>query len=392
MNEQSFDAVIVGAGIVGTMAAHALMRGGARVALVERHRVGAGTTARSFTWINASSKVADEPYHRLSAMGAARYRELAKTHGDERLGLHRTGMLLYINTDDASNHEAVRQQAGYLRDYGYPNRMIDRDELAALEPHVSFSTGDVALYAMTEDWLDAPRFTRAMADEIQNSSSVVMENCRARELAMTDAGAITGVITSQGTLNTDKALLAAGPDTPEALAALTGYSAYAARFPMRRVPGLLVTTPASAQSETLKHIIYFESASGAFHIRPAGDGALRLGANDIDGLISEEASRDKLHFAATRLLERAQERLPCVINGITADQCSLDVGVRPYPSDGKPLAGALPGANGLYLIATHSGITLAPALGDLMARLMLRHTSPPELVPFSLERFPGFTL
>ncbi|MGY8997148.1 MAG: FAD-dependent oxidoreductase, partial [Alphaproteobacteria bacterium] len=94
--------------------------------------------------------------------------------------------------------------------------------------------------------------------------------------------------------------------------------------------------------------------------------------------------------AATRLLSFARARVPGLIGDVTTEQCELALGIRPYPHDGKTLAGALPGSQGLYLIATHSGITLAPALGQLMATLMIEGDMSDALRPFALERFPGF--
>ena len=55
-----FDAIVVGGGIVGCSAAFYLTRRGLSVALVERHRVGGGTTNASFAWINATAKVAED--------------------------------------------------------------------------------------------------------------------------------------------------------------------------------------------------------------------------------------------------------------------------------------------------------------------------------------------
>jgi glycine/D-amino acid oxidase-like deaminating enzyme len=392
MPEKTYDVVVVGGGIIGTLAAHALVERGARVALVERHHVGSGTTARSFAWINASSKVADEPYHRLNALGAAGYRRLAETYGDERLGLHRTGMLQCVNRRDGATHAAILEQARHLSSYNYPHRMIDADALAVLEPGLTFDADDLALHAFTEDWLDAPLFARTITDVLAASGAEVLEHCTARELAMAEDGAVTGVLTDAGMLHTEKVLIATGADTPDVLAGLTGYAAFAARFPMNRVPGLLVTTPEDGADGKLQHVIYFERASGAFHIRPAGRGALRLGADDTDGMITEDATNEEIHIAASRLLDRAKKRLPGLIDGVGPEQCALAIGVRPYPQDGKTLAGPLPGAEGLFLIATHSGITLAPALGDLMAGQILDGTLAQELRPFSLERFPGFAL
>ena len=82
--------------------------------------------------------------------------------------------------------------------------------------------------------------------------------------------------------------------------------------------------------------------------------------------------------------------IPGFVGEACLDGCELAIGVRAYPQDGKTLAGALPGAEGLYLIATHSGITLAPALGRLMAETIVDGRAPEPLQPFSLERFPGF--
>ena len=90
----TFDTVVIGAGVVGSAAALALARRGQRVALVERNAVGDGTTARSFAWLNATSKVGDEAYHRLNAAGLAGYQALARMYGETRIGLNPTGMCL----------------------------------------------------------------------------------------------------------------------------------------------------------------------------------------------------------------------------------------------------------------------------------------------------------
>jgi glycine/D-amino acid oxidase-like deaminating enzyme len=68
----------------------------------------------------------------------------------------------------------------------------------------------------------------------------------------------------------------------------------------------------------------------------------------------------------------------------------LGIGVRPYPKDGKSLAGPMPGSDGLFVIATQSGVTLAPALGSLMAEVIVDGHTPDALRPFSLERIEGF--
>ncbi len=391
MTRRKYDTLVVGGGIVGLASAHALAERGQRVAVVEKAGVGGGTTTRTFAWLNASSKVADEPYHRLNAMGCARYRAFAAEHVAERVGWHQTSMLYSASRGDEASYTALRDQTAYLEQYSYPAQPVEAAALAAMEPAVVFDNDVTGLHATSEAWLDTPRFTAFLAEELRASGHDVLEHCRAQTLELSDDGTVSGLTTDQGLLQTSQILLCAGPDTPQVLADLTGYDAFASRFPMNRVPGLLVQTPPITGGPGLSRIIYFEGSSDAFHIRPAANGGLLMGADDIDGLVAEDSDQADMEAAGARLLDRARKRLPGPLADITAQDCTLAIGVRPYPQDGKTLAGALPGSRGLYLVATHSGITLAPALGHLIATLMVDGETPEALQPFALERLPGFS-
>lgn len=389
-SKSDVDVVVVGGGIVGTTAAYYLARRGATVALVERGTIGGGTSSRSFTWINATSKFADEAYHRLNADGCMRYAALAEEYGAAAIGWHQTGMLQCARRSNESDYAAMREQAAYLTEYGYPFRLVSGAALAELEPDIRFDEDTEAIFATSDAWLDAPTFAGFLADRLRAMGSTVAEGCAAEFLTVDDDGTITGVSTKSGMFAASKVLVAAGPDTPEVLATLTGFDGFAARFPMKRVPGLLVTTPATDRTRRLRRIVHVDSGADLLHVRPAAQGGVRLGAEDTDGLVSETSSREIVEAAADKLLSRAKDRLPAIVGDVDRGACDVAVGVRPYPSDGNTIAGGLPGSAGLYLIGTHSGVTLAPVLGALMAELILDGDLPDALKPFSLERFPGF--
>jgi len=384
-----FDAVVVGGGIVGCSSAFFLARKGLRVALLEKDTIGCGTTSNSFAWINATSKVADRAYHHLNALGQATYRELAVEFGEERIGLKPTGMLQWVRRSDESGYQSMAAQAEKLKAFDYPSTWIGVTELRALEPHMVFPDDVEALYAMADPCLDAPFYARFMAGELKNLGSAVFERCAAKELMMDDAGTVIGVVTEKGTLMSERVLVTTGPGTPEVLSELTGYDGFAARFPMNRVPGLLVTSPSIAPKQLVRHIVYTLTGD-AFHLLPDPAGGIKIGADDTDGRVADDPSPEVVRDAAIELLRRARTMIPAFAGESCIDECRLGIGVRPYPQDGMTMAGALPGSEGLYVIATHSGVTLSPILGKLMSEVIVDENVPEELLPFGFDRFQAF--
>ena len=57
------------------------------------------------------------------------------------------------------------------------------------------------------------------------------------------------------------------------------------------------------------------------------------------------------------------------------------------PADGQSIVGRLPGAPGLYVAVTHSGVTLAAHLSRLIATELTTGTPPPDLAPYRPDRF-----
>jgi glycine/D-amino acid oxidase-like deaminating enzyme len=184
-------------------------------------------------------------------------------------------------------------------------------------------------------------------------------------------------------------VLAAGAETAPVLARLTGYDVFASRFPLRQVPGVLLTTSPLVPNP-LRHLIY-TSTTDELHLLPAPNGGIKIGSDDVDALIYDDNSPAARLRAARALLDRADRLIPGLAGRMAPENCQTAIGVRPYPEDGRSIAGALPGADGLYLVATHSGITLAPVLGALMAEYLATGACPAQLAPFALDRFPGFT-
>ena len=68
---------------------------------------------------------------------------------------------------------------------------------------------------------------------------------------------------------------------------------------------------------------------------------------------------------------------------------NIKIGTRPVPIDGFPVVGEIQGYKGVFIAVMHSGVTLAPLVGELLASEMLQVTKSPLLNSFRPSRFAG---
>jgi glycine/D-amino acid oxidase-like deaminating enzyme len=87
---------------------------------------------------------------------------------------------------------------------------------------------------------------------------------------------------------------------------------------------------------------------------------------------------------ARALLAQAARFFP-VLSGVPVERWWL--AWRAMPADRLPIVGPLPWLEGLYLAVSHSGVTLAPALGRLVAGEVAEETADGLLAPFRPGRF-----
>ena len=391
----AFDAVVVGAGVVGAGTAFALARAGRRVALLDPGPAGPGrgatrcTSRASFAWINATAKTDREDYHRLNAAGARHYRTLAREFGEQRLGLHPTGMIAWANPDDGARRQALREQVARLGQWAWPVTPLDEDGLRALEPHVAFARGAEGFLAYADAWLDAPRTIDLLCEQVRLEGGTVLtgEEGWTAGLLRNEEGAVRGVATGAGAdLAAPVVVAAVGPDTERTLRAWLEPGELGNRPFLGRRPGILVDVPDTGPFRLVRHVLY--TGDNAFHVRPGPGGGLRIGSEDADP--SSETPDDREARVAA-LLARARALLPRLGGDASlaslARKCTTCIGVRPVPSDDRTIAGPVPGVPGLYVLATHSGVTLGPWLGKLATDELTTRKMPPELGPFRFERF-----
>lgn len=363
-----YDAIVVGAGMLGSAAAYRLACAGQRVLLIDAHEPASGATGNSFSWLNAVSKE-PEAYHRLNADGLAEYAALSEELGDD-FGLHGGGSLQWGGTAEARSR--MRERTGRLAERGYPAEWISRAEALRLEPGLAIGEEvDGVAYHPGDGWVDAPRLVRALVNRALAEGADLWRGIRVRAVRA-EGNRVTAVETDRGDARGGQVLLCAGTGTGALLTPL------GVRVPVRSVPGLLAVT--SPIAEPLGRVVY---APGV-HLRPDVDGGLRIGADDIDELTSEITRPDPPPDFAQPLLERARAVYPPARD---ATIVRVHIGVRPVPEDGVTVAGPVPGYANAWTTVTHSAITMGPLLGRLVAEEMTGGAMDPRLANFRPERF-----
>ena len=366
--DQTYDVAVIGAGILGAAAAYRLACAGRRVLVIEAREPASGASGNSFSWLNAVSKE-PEAYHRLNADGIVEYERLTEALGTE-IGVHGGGSLQW---SDAPDEQArLRERTARLAERGYQADWISRDEALRLEPGLAIAPEvDGVAYHAGDAWADAPRVVRALLNRALAEGADLWRGARVQELRR-NGDRVASVVTERGEVQAEQVLLCTGTGTPALLTPL------GVTLPVERVPGLLAIT--SPLEQRPGRVVY---APGV-HMRADVDGGLRLGADDVDALTQEDTPSGAPPEYARVLLERAARAFPAAQR---AEIVRVLIGVRPMPGDGHSIAGRVPGLGNAWVLVTHSGITLGPLLGRLIAEEMTGGAMDPRLAMFRPERF-----
>ncbi len=365
------DVVVIGAGVVGASVAYRLATGGARVTLVDRGRPGAETTSRSFAWLNANDKP-PPAYHALNAEGIQAHRRLRDALGSGPW-LHETGnVTCAVGEEDAAS---LRGRVQRLQDVAYPAELISAERAADLESRVRWPGGSGSAVAFAhfplEGWAHGPTLVRCLVEAVRERGAAVREDDAV--VAIERAGErLAGVrLASDERVSADAVVVAAGRFSDE-VARLDRVE-----LPLAPTCGLLaITAPVEGGPRGVVHL-------PGVHFRPDGDGRVVLQDADTDAMVAADTPPDPALPGCTELLRRAHRYLPDLAGTPIVE---ARVGIRPMPSDGFPVVGAVTGRAGLYLAVTHSGMTLGPLLGELLSAEILGGAPDSRLGPFRPDR------
>jgi glycine/D-amino acid oxidase-like deaminating enzyme len=368
---------VIGGGIVGASIAMHLARAGASVTVLERTSPAAGATAKSFAWINPWTL--DPHYQQLRLRSIAAYRRL---DAELRLGIVWGG---YIDwAADAAEAKDVNALAATMAAGPDAVRVIDAAGLKRISPCIEPGQVAAAFYSGVDGHLDPVYATRRFLAHAQTHGARILYPCEVSAMAAVGAR-VQRLVTTQGAIEVDHVVVAAGVDTPRLLAML-GYN-----LQLRHAPGILAH---SMPVPLVTQMVY--DGPRDLEFKQMADG--RLVGNDAelppDIPAHAEILRQATDFPSaalrdmhgTRILGKISKYMP------TASQARLDyltLGLRPMPMDGFPVVGGLPALANVHVAVTHSGVTLAPILGQLVRDEILQGPASDMLAPYRPGRMLG---
>ena len=353
--------VIAGAGIIGASIAYHLAKRGAQVTILEKQRPGAGATRNSFAWLNAPKQ--PRPYYELNLLGVLGWRRLCLEIGNE-LQMQWGGSVQW--TAPGNGSEALKRRIDRFRQWGYPMHLADETEFARLLPRVTPGPFGAACFSDLEGTVDPMHALGVLLKKAQEFGARLEYPAEVTGLDLRSG--LAGVQTTRGLVEADVLVLASGVDTPR-LAQMAGV-----KVPLKESAGLLAHTAPHARL-----IDRVTLAPGA-DIKQTPDGRITTGT-DFGATSTFDTSKE----TGMKLLENAQRFLPG-LKGATLDYVTL--GHRVLPEDGFPIIGFADKHPNLYIACMHSGMTMAPIIGQLAATEILDRAEIDLLSTFRLSRFP----
>jgi 4-methylaminobutanoate oxidase (formaldehyde-forming) len=386
---QTTDVIIIGGGVAGLSTAMQLAGRGASVQILERERLGNGSTGRAAGLLGQLRGNAE--HTRMLIDGVAIVKELEQLAGVEIFV--QTGSLRIAETPERAAEIAALVEMGKSIDFDIDHMPID--EVARRLPYMRTDDLLDACYCPTDGHLQPAELVSAYIKVGKDRGVKYKTNTPVIEILL-DRGRVRGVRTAEGEYLAPVVVNAGGPwsylnaelaDTVLPTAAIGHYYLTTRPDPAQPVRRL---SPAIRDRQLR---IYTRPESGGLIVgiydeEPDVHDMRKLPV-DFD-MSRMKAARDSIQVA--KLLDAANQRFPW-INERTP--MTITTGIMTFTPDARPFCGKMPDIDGLYHCTGFSGhgIVQSPAIGLIMSQLILDGESTYDVKSIEADRYfdmPGY--
>jgi glycine/D-amino acid oxidase-like deaminating enzyme len=367
---QSFDIIIVGAGIVGAACAAECAAAGLKTLVLDRGIVAGGTTAAGMGHIVVMDD--SEAQFALTEYSRRLWLQLrSRLSADVEYEVCGT---LWVAADDQEMAEARRKET-YFAGRKARVQILDGEGVRRAEPNLRPGLAG-GLRVEDDGVIYPPCAARFLMDQARRNGAEFRTGAAVK--AMLPEGGVT--LADGSRIAAGHSVNATGPWSPELMPGL----------PVRKRKGHLVITdryPGFVHNQIVE-LGYLKSAhsaskdSVAFNIQPRKTGQMLIGSSRQFDAEGTEVDGEIL----SRMLARAMEYLPS-LGKLSATR--VWTGQRAATPDKLPLIGPSLEHNRIWLASGHEGLGITTSLGTgrLVADLLLGRESEIPAQPYAPARF-----
>ena len=375
---QTYDAIVIGAGVMGASIAFHLAERGLQTAILERKVTASGATGHSSGLVRMHYDLATES--ELTFASYKNYFGNWKERVGGECGFINTGFLQVAKRE---HEDKLRGNVANQQKIGINTSVISAVEVKKLFPDLVTEHFDHAAYEPDSGYADATLTTNSFLDSAKRNGTALIQNCEVTAIH-TAGGKVTGVSTTKGDFDAPIIINAAGPWAKH-VAALAGVDVPLVTWThdvafLHRPPSL------GKFPAVIDDVIncYFRPEGSALILAAGEDESLRGEAPDAEDQTPTPTFVDKLIDAMVQRIPKIEESglhsIHVGRDGITPDQRSIYSAAGP---DGFYLACGLSG----------TGFKTSPAAGASMVELILDgKPKTVDITPFRFQRFAEGTL
>ena len=377
---QNYDAIVIGAGVIGSSVAYHLAKFGAgRVLVLDRTQIGAGTTSQSSGILRTHYSVKENVELAKASWGV--FKNFADYLGDEEYsaGLVQCGYM--IAAPDGPKLAPLRAALAAQQAMGIEVQLLDQREASERLPVARLDDAALIGYEPEAGFADAYLVATGFARAARRLGVKIMEGVEVEQLLI-DNGQVIGVDTSHGRFLSNTVISTQNIWARD----IEKWTGIASPVAAERHSVLALEGP---QPYTFSMPVFKDLGSpGMLYCRSYG-GTQMLASEGTVGETLAQPDNEQGDISLDYIVEvgaQVAERFPSFE---TAGLASSWTGVYDVTPDWNPVLGRLHDVKGLivgYGFSGH-GFKLSPGVGRVLAQEALGLATDVALDPYSLERF-----
>tara|TARA_B100001123_G_scaffold176158_1_gene202105 strand:+ start:751 stop:1857 length:1107 start_codon:yes stop_codon:yes gene_type:complete len=360
---------IVGFGIVGAMIADTLSDYIDDITIIYKYDDKKSASYHSFAWINAFDKSPNH-YNKLNLDSMHLWHELynknlvsddeIKFGGDLRLYKNSNKIdYLYKLINSETNHGI---------------QFLDIDEIKDIENNLALDIFNFAVQSKYDGWVETITLINKIKQKLKVKKNIKFINAEIKNVISKNNNVIHLELDDDNNtkITSELYLFAAGFQTSKLASMMNIY------LPQIISPGIVISTkPATKVLNKYSSLnLITENDIPHIHFRQNHDGEIicGIGSQDDSQFINPKQFTAKLHDELSKYLNNK-----IVYSG-------YKYGLRVMPKDGLPIIGLYENSN-VYIVMTHSGVTLAPILSNIIKTEIVDKEHVSEIDFYRINRF-----